>query len=484
MRIERAVESVSEIEADVVIVGAGSGTTLTDAADEINAASGGTLARVIASETFSGKVGETLTLYEVPGVKAGVVVVTGLGDIEHAAARAAFRAAGAAMRVVSKKRRGRVVLALGGPLMSAQAEAAIVGAAVGCQGQDLYRAQRRQYACEVLLVATSDDLERGQEMAASVNLARRLVNEPADRMFPEAFAKEAEQLERETGLTMEVWEEQRLADEGMGAMLAVARGSARPPRLVMLRHDGGGGEGLDVALVGKGVTFDSGGLSLKPSDGMKTMKADMAGAATVFAAMRSIALRGVKANVIGLMGLVENMPGQAAMKLGDVLRARNGTTIEVLNTDAEGRLVLADVLSLASDLGARHVIDLATLTGACVVALGTDVAGLMTNSPGWCDAVKQAAASCGEAVWELPMFSDYDGMIQSEVADIKNIGEGRWGGAISAAKFLEQFVGSTAWVHLDIAGPAFLDKPKAWIDAGGTGALVRTVVAAVEGVSG
>jgi leucyl aminopeptidase len=186
-------------------------------------------------------------------------------------------------------------------------------------------------------------------------------------------------------------------------------------------------------------------------------------------------------NVIGLMGLVENMPGPFAMKLGDVLTARNGRTIEVLNTDAEGRLVLADVLDVAIERGATRIIDLATLTGACVVALGNDVAGLMANDQPWCDTVAAASQTCGEAAWQLPMFAEYGDLIKSEVADIKNIGDGRWGGAITAAKFLEQFVGQTPWVHMDIAGPAFLDKPKPWIDGGGSGVFVRTLVEVARG---
>ena len=224
------------------------------------------------------------------------------------------------------------------------------------------------------------------------------------------------------------------------------------------------------------MTFDSGGLSLKPSDGMKTMKCDMAGAATVLGAMQAIARLKLPLNVMGLAGLVENMPGAAAYKLGDVLTTRAGKTIEVHNTDAEGRLVLADVLSVAVDRGASKIVDLATLTGACVVALGLDVAGLMTNNQPWCDAVRAAAESCGERVWQLPMFPEYSEQIKSDVADLKNVGEGRWAGAIAAAKLLEEFVAGLPWTHIDIAGPAFLEKPKPWLDAGGSGALVPTLV--------
>jgi leucyl aminopeptidase len=309
-----------------------------------------------------------------------------------------------------------------------------------------------------------------------VNLTRQMVNEPPSRIYPESFAAEAEKFAEEFGLGIEVWDEKRLDEERCGSLLAVARGSARPPRLVILSHNGGEPDDPILALVGKGVTFDSGGLSLKNTDNMKTMKCDMAGAATVFGAMEAIARLELPINVIGLAGLVENLVSGNSYKVGDVLTARSGKTIEVLNTDAEGRLVLADVLDIAVDRGADKIVDLATLTGACVIALGIDVAGLMTNNQDWCGVVKGAADACGEPAWQLPMFPEFAEDIQSKVADIKNVGEGRWGGAITAAKFLEQFVGDTPWVHIDIAGPAFLEKPKPWLDAGGTGAFVRTLV--------
>jgi leucyl aminopeptidase len=209
---------------------------------------------------------------------------------------------------------------------------------------------------------------------------------------------------------------------------------------------------------------------------MLAMKCDMAGAATVVAAMRAVAQLQVPVNVVGVVGLVENMVSGASYKLGDVLTARSGKTIEVHNTDAEGRLVLADALNVAVEQQPARIIDLATLTGACVVALGEDVAGAMTNDQPWCDDVLAAARSCGEPMWQLPMFAEYEEQIKSEVADIKNVGEGRWGGAITAAKLLEQFVDDRPWVHLDIAGPSFLEKPKPWSDGGGTGVMVRTLV--------
>jgi leucyl aminopeptidase len=375
-----------------------------------------------------------------------------------------------------------VAFYLGDGWTEGQVESGVCGAIVGCRGQDLYRAEKSLHAFGEVVWddAYETVLRSGQILGETVNLTRQLVNEPASRIYPESFAAEAEKFAEEFGLGIEVWDEQRLDKERCGALLAVARGSSLPPRLVILSHLGAGAGEPFLALVGKGVTFDSGGLSLKPTDGMKTMKCDMAGAATVVGAMQAIARLNLPVNVVGMVGLVENLISGESYKLGDVLTARNGKTIEVLNTDAEGRLVLADVLSVAVDRGADCIIDLATLTGACLVALGTDVAGLMGNDQSWCDTVRAAADACGEPCWQLPMFPEYGQQIRSEVADIKNIGEGRWGGAITAAKFLEEFVGDTPWAHLDIAGPAFLESSKPWLDAGGSGAFVRTLVEVVR----
>ena len=261
----------------------------------------------------------------------------------------------------------------------------------------------------------------------------------------------------------------------MGALLAVAQGSDKPSRVVVLEYRGGEDGGTTLGLVGKGVTFDSGGLSLKPSEGMKTMKCDMAGAATVLGAITAIARLKLPVNVTAVMGLVENMVSGSAYKLGDVLTARNGTTIEVLNTDAEGRLVLADVLSYAVDNGADKIIDLATLTGACLVALGEEVTGTFTNNENWQNEVLAASRRAGEETWPLPMFDHFDDLLKSDVADCKNVGP-RWGGAITGAKFLEKFVAETPWVHLDIAGPAFAESNKPHREGGGTGCMLQTLV--------
>jgi leucyl aminopeptidase len=470
--------TVVDIDADAVVVGVDADGALSKEAREIDMASGGVLTRLVQDEEISGKLATVTLLMSVSGVKAPIVAVVGLGDTEKSGRGEAFRAASAAARRLAEKSRRRVAFYLSDAWTEQQVESGICGAMVGCRGQDLYRSEKNSHPFEEVLWDDTYEavLSSGQILGETVNLTRQLVNEPPSRIYPESFAAEAEKFAEEYGLAIEVWDQRRLEEERCGALLAVGQASARPPRLVILTHEGGEPDDPKLALVGKGVTFDSGGLSLKPTDGMKTMKCDMAGAATVIGAMQAIARLELPVNVIGLVGLVENLVSGNAYKLGDVVTARSGKTIEVLNTDAEGRLVLADVLDVAVERGADRIIDLATLTGACMVALGTEVAGLMTNDQAWCDRVRAAAEACGETVWQLPMFAEYGEQIQSKVADIKNVGEARWGGAITAAKFLEQFVGETPWVHIDIAGPAFLENPKSWLDAGASGSFVRTLV--------
>ena len=479
MEVSPSSATVLTDSAEVVVIAVASDQPLSGPAAEIDRASGGLLARLIERGEISDKVGDVAPLWEVPGAAAKLVVVTGLGD--RLDRQTAFRSAASAARWLAARKRGSAAFYLGEGWSDELTEAAVAGAIVGAHGQDLYRAEKTRHPIPKLSFSgSSEAVECGRILGEAVNLARRLVNEPPQSMFPASFAELAAEIAQTCGMECEVWDENRLEAERAGALLAVAKGSDQPPRLVIMRYQGAAAGQAPLALVGKGVTFDSGGLSIKPSDSMATMKCDMAGAATVLGAMQAIAQLNLPVNVIGLMGLVENMPGGAAMKLGDVLTARSGKTIEVLNTDAEGRLVLADVLNVAVEQGAGRIIDLATLTGACVVALGMDVAGLMTNDQGWCDTVSAAAQACGEDAWQLPMFDDYSKQIRSEVADIKNVGEGRWGGAITAAKFLEEFVEGKPWLHIDIAGPAFLEKPKPWQDGGGSGAFVRTLVEVVR----
>ena len=477
MEIVTTDQPVTQIAAEAVVVGIYTDRQPEGAAAAVDQATDGLLSRLLENEEISDKSCNTTSLLAAPGMAAGQVICVGLGPRDEFDPTVAFQCAAAAARRLSFKQRERVAFYGDPQWPDSIAEAAVAGSAVGCQGQDLYQNDKSRYPFEQLLWATTADaVASGRILAASVNLTRRLVNEPPGKLYPASFAEAARDVAGQQDLDVEVWGREKLEAERCNALLAVAQGSSQEPQLVIVRYRGAKTDNPTLALVGKGVTFDSGGLSLKPSDSMKTMKCDMAGAATVLGAINAIAALKLPVNVTGYMGLVENMTGPSAYKLGDVLTARNGTTIEIHNTDAEGRLVLADSLAVAVDQGADKIIDLATLTGACVVALGEHVVGVMSNDHDWCDSVLEAADATGEAAWQLPMFDEFDEQIKSKIADIKNTGEGRWGGAMTAAKLLERFVDDVPWTHIDIAGPAFAEKPLPWLDGGGTGVMVRTLV--------
>jgi leucyl aminopeptidase len=411
----------------------------------------------------------------------------GLGKLERADNAALTAAAAAAARAITGKQVTRLALALPEPFAGLTWEqvalAAGVGLIQGSHGPGLRKTKPARFAPENFVLvappgAPADEVRRGAHRAGvegqAVELARELVNSPSCDLFPETFAARARDVAAAAGVECTVLDEGQIAAERMGALLAVARGSDRPPRLVVLRYRRG--RGRTLGLVGKGVTFDSGGLSLKTNEQMLDMKCDMAGAAAVLGAFQAVAEAQVPVNLLGVLPLVENLPSGRSMKLGDVLHTRSGKTVEVLNTDAEGRLILADALAYAVDQKVDHLVDLATLTGACLVALGTEVAGLMSNHDVWAARVQAAARRAGEMVWPLPMFPHFAELIKSNVADIKNTGGTRYGGAITGAKFLEEFVGTTPWVHLDIAGPAWAEHDGPSRDAGGTGCFVRTLV--------
>lgn len=487
MEIRIATSPLVQVEADWLIVPVTEPVEITGQLAALDEALHGGIRRLKELGDLTGKLAAVVPLRGVEGIAASRVLLIGLGKPAELAAAQLDRALVTAARSISDKPGLRIALALPdaaiGTVSPAQfATAAATAGQIGSQGQDLFRTERNRFpfASLTLIAGKSADgmdqaVERGRILGEAVNLTRELINRPPQEITPVGFAERATAVAAEFGLACEVFDQARLEQERMRSLLAVAQGSVQPPRLVILKHAGGSPSGPWLALVGKGVTFDSGGLSLKPTDGMLTMKCDMAGAATVLGAMAAIARLKLPVNVVGYMGLVENMPGGAAFKLGDILTARNGVTIEVLNTDAEGRLVLADVLSYAVDHGADRIVDLATLTGACVVALGEDVAGAFTNHQSWCDGVLSAAKSCGEDLWQLPMWDLYDELIKGDVGDIKNTG-GRWGGAITAAKFLQRFVSDKPWVHLDIAGPAFASSSKSHREGGATGAYVKTLV--------
>jgi leucyl aminopeptidase len=473
--------SPASIEAEAIVVFMTEGGIATGSMATVDAATGGTLAKLSSAGDITGRRYECIPLLAPRGVQAEQVLVVGLGKREDVDTGVIYRAAATAARQLAGRPRSRVAFLADTTWPTPWIEQAVAGAAVGMVGQDLYRAEpkRTRFGTTLWVGADPAAVARGATIAEGVNLTRRLVNGSPDHIYPESFAEEAAAVAGRTGLEIEIWDEDRLRRERCEALLAVARGSVRAPRLVILRYRGrprSSGDHPDLALVGKGVTFDSGGLSLKPSESMMGMKMDMAGAATVVGAIATIATLKLPIDVVAAVGLVENMTGPAAYKLGDVITARSGTTIEIHNTDAEGRVVLADVLDVVRGLAPKRMIDLATLTGACVVALGNDIAGLFTNNQACCDALVAASRSMGEGVWQLPMDSEFGDQIKSEVADIKNVGEGRWGGAITAAKFLERFVGDIPWTHVDIAGPAYAEKPHPWTDGGGTGFLVRSLV--------
>jgi leucyl aminopeptidase len=492
MRVTVSSEALPQLNADALIVILRDGDVHPASTGQVDVALDGQLTHLLSAGELSVKPGRSHVLFSPRGLNVPVLLAIGGGDPAKLDPAAAVRIAGAALKRLADRRRNRIVLCVDGlavdgladkPGDAATLTAAIAAAMNAGYGQDTFKSEKNFHPCDELVLWSADPLEesvvrRGEALGRAQLLARELVNLPPNYLYPEAFATRAVEVCGNRKIELEIWDEARLIDERCGALLAVAAGSERPPRLLIMRYAGtaAASGAAPTILVGKGVTFDSGGYSIKPTDGMLSMKCDMAGAATVLAAMQAAADLELPEPLIGIVGLVENLISGSAFKLGDVLTARSGTTIEVHNTDAEGRLVLADALNVALDMQPGRIIDLATLTGACVVALGTDIAGVMGNDPELQSSVQAAAVRAGELVWPLPMLPLFDEQIQGQVADIKNVGDGRWGGAITAAKFLQRFVGDTPWLHIDIAGPAFADKPKPHQDGGGTGCMLRTLI--------
>jgi leucyl aminopeptidase len=444
-------------------------------------------ARIASSQGFSGASYETMLSSDESG---RLLIAVGLGQAGEALDLEGLRRVGAAAAAAGRKC-GSLAIDLTGIEVEGADGAAIVRAVGEGAGLGQYRFDRfksdakRDHLHTIVLVSTAEGAEEGAEQAAVVvevvSLCRDLVNTPAGDLSPKAFAEIAIGVAADAGLGIEIYEEDRIVEERLGGLLGVAAGSTEAPRFVRLEYEPDGViDPVTVVLVGKGITFDSGGLSIKPANSMMTMKDDMSGAAAVLATMAGCGRLGVKSRVLGFMPLTENMPGGSATRPGDVLKIRNGKTIEVLNTDAEGRLVLADALSLAVEEVPDSIIDLATLTGACVAALGKDIAGLLGNDDALIAAVEQAGATASEALWPLPIPSGYHDHIDSDVADMKNIGATGQAGALSAAILLQEFVGEVPWVHLDIAGPAFSDKNRGYIRKGGTGFGVRTLLALLD----
>ena len=444
--------------------------------------------QVLASGEFKAAANEALLLHAPAGLKARRLLIVGLGKQARATVHNVRNAAGTAVRFA--KPRGIRELIFGLPVAgtlpaSASVRAAVEGAFVGDFDPDTYRSDRKDQSIQSFSVAARENSDRERCKAAfdegviageSQNFTRSLVNEPGNKLTPTVLGERAAEMAREVGLQWAVYSTEKLHELKMGAFWSVSQGSAEPPALIVLRYEPEGvADGPTLGLVGKGITFDTGGISIKPADKMELMKYDMAGGAAMLGAMRAIALLKPKVRVLCVVCAAENMPDGKAQKPGDLQTAMSGKTIEIINTDAEGRLVLADGITFARQLGATHLIDAATLTGAIGVALGHYNAGAFANDDATWDKFNAALAVSGEKFWRMPLGDEYADMIKSDIGDIKNTG-GRPGGAITAAEFLHAFAEDTPWIHLDIAGLAWIEDSRSYIAKGPSGVAVRSVL--------
>jgi len=448
-------------------------------------------ADLLVSGEMTGKPFEINLLHKPAGLKAKRLLLISGGAAKKFTGYELRRIAGAAVRTL--KSRGIRSFAFIAPpgIPAAEAVQAIVeGALVGNFDPDYYRSDRKDQKIDALTILASGNsdheaLEKAaheaQVIGESQNFTRDLVNEPSNRMTPTILADRAKKMCQEVGLKCEVYGADKIKELKMGAFWSVAQGSDEPPALIVMKYEPAGAPEKPVlGLVGKGITFDTGGISIKPADGMEKMKYDMAGGATMIGAMRALALLKPKVKVIGIVCATENMPSGKAQKPGDVQIAMSGKSIEIINTDAEGRLVLADGLFYARQLGCTHLVDAATLTGAVVVALGYANAGIFANDDAMYERFHKANEEAGEKMWRLPLDDEYKENIKSTIADIVNSG-GRWGGAINAAMFLKEFAEDTPWIHLDIAGTAWMEDQKPWIAKGPSGIALRSLVEFVKG---
>jgi leucyl aminopeptidase len=471
-------------------------------------------AQLLASGEFKAALGETVLLHAPTGLKAERLLLVGLGnaaDLSHLSTASGSsdrldklrKGAGTAVRAAKPRSVREMVIAFPDGVHAAAlpamltARAMVEGAELADPDWDTYRSDRKDLAVRSLtLIARQADASAKQQtqlgfdegliVAAAQNFTRALVNEPGNVLTPTVLGARAKAMCDDAGLSCEVYSSDKIQELKMEAFWAVAKGSAEPPALVVMTYEPPAAPAADspvLGLVGKGITFDTGGISIKPAEGMEKMKYDMAGAAAMIGAMHAIARLKPAVKVIAVLCSAENMPDGRAFKPGDVVTGMSGTTIEIINTDAEGRLVLADGLHYAKTLGCTHLIDAATLTGAIVVALGVLNIGLFSNDEPTCAKFESALAISGEKCWRLPCTADYRDHIKSEIADIMNTGKNRWGGAISAAMFLKEFAAETPWVHLDIAGCAWNEEKKPWIAQGPSGVAVRSILEWVRSYS-
>lgn len=491
MKTELLLKNAAQVESELLVVFAADKSTPNDKNARPEAAlltSDSTIDKatqaVLASGEFRAAANETLLLHSPAGLKAKRLLVVGLG--KAATPHDVRKAAGTAVRFAKPRGIRELAIAAPDPLEIAETVRAIVeGALVGDFDPDTYRSDRKDQSVRSVAVIAPEKADRaaaetgfreGVTLGESQNFARYLINEPGNRMTPTVLGQKAAEMCRENGLKCEVFGAAKLHELKMGAFWSVSQGSEEPPALIVMTYEPEGAAAEPVlGLVGKGITFDSGGISIKPADGMEKMKYDMAGGAAMIGAMRAIAQLKPKVKVIGIVCAAENMPSGKAQKPGDIQIAMSGKSIEIINTDAEGRLVLADGLTYARKLGATHLIDAATLTGACVVALGMINAGVFSNDEDTYKHFNEGLKNSGEKFWRLPAEDDYRDQIKSSIADIMNTGGSRWGGAISGAMFLKEFAEDTPWIHLDIAGVAWMEEQKPWIAKGPSGIAVRSI---------
>jgi leucyl aminopeptidase len=449
----------------------------------------GLLRKLAASGELTGKSLEMTLVHAPRGLKASRLLLVGAGKREKFDTAMLRKIAGAALRYLKSRGVKQFAFVLReNESAEAAAQAVAEGALTANFESDKYKTDRKDAKSvdSIALTGFSDQdrgaaekgLGRGRVIADSQNFARDLVNEPSNKLTPKTLAEKAEAMAKEAGLSVDILDEKRIAELKMGALLSVAQGSVEPPRMMVVTYTPSHPKpGAPViGLIGKAVTFDTGGISIKPSDGMEKMKYDMAGGATMLGVMRALAALKPNVKVICVVPSTENMPGGRAQKPGDIQTAMSGKTIEVLNTDAEGRLILADGIHYAKQLGATHLIDAATLTGAIVVALANVNVGVFGSDQAFTDKFLASAKATGEKMWQMPLDDEYREFIKGTVADIQNIGSGKGGGAITGAMFIKEFTGDSPWIHLDIAGTAWNDDAKPWLAKGPTGVALRTLI--------
>jgi leucyl aminopeptidase len=489
LEIKVTVGDITQIEADAIVVNLfesveqpGGATAVVDKAVE------GAIGSLISRNEIKGRFGEVNIFHTFGKLPARMVAIVGLGKRQDFNVDKIRGVAGEFCRALRKLNCRKIATILhgagmGGIELEASAEAIAEGSLLGLYSFAKYKKPEYEDIEEMQIVVREEEkvpilelaIVKGKLMAEATNLARDMVNEPANYMTPSQMAEAAKEIASKYNLEFKVFDREDMERIGMGALLGVAKGSNQPPKLIILSYKGDELSEKALGFLGKGVTFDSGGISIKSSEGMGEMKDDMAGAAAVMTALGAIAQLKPKINVTAIIPATENLPSGTALKPGDVLKAMNGKTIEVVSTDAEGRLILADALSYAQKLGLSPIIDIATLTGACRVALGTLYSGVFGNDQDLLGKILKSAEKSGERMWQMPMPEEYKEQNKSEIADVKNTGN-RYGGAITAALFLAEFVDNNSWVHIDIAGTAFSTKESGYIIKGATGVGVRTLV--------